>query len=231
MNRLVSYWRSSIGAKVTVAITGLMLFGFLVGHLAGNLLAFSGPKALNDYAYFLKSNPGILWGARIGLLGAFALHIATTVRLARMNRAARPVRYAFESTIQASKPSRFMVQTGLLVLAYVVYHLLHFTLGVTNPEHFDVQDAEGRHDVFRMLVLGFQNPAISITYIVAQVILFMHLAHGLQSTLQTVGFRHPRYTPLVEKLGPGIAAIVTLGFLSIPVAVWIGVIDLPSNAT
>jgi succinate dehydrogenase / fumarate reductase cytochrome b subunit len=136
MTWLLDFWRSSIGGKVTMAITGVLLFGFVVVHLLGNLLLLSGPDAINAYAKWLFDKGVLLWLARLGLLAVFVLHVVTGIRLARANKQARPVAYSKQSTVQATFASRSMVLTGLTMLVFVVYHLLHFTFGVTNPAHF-----------------------------------------------------------------------------------------------
>src|SRR5688572_26180689 len=136
MTWLIGFWRSSIGGKVTMAVTGLLLFGFVVAHVLGNLLLFAGPDSINAYAKSLADLGPLLWLLRIGLLAVFVLHVVTGLRIARQNRTARPVAYTKEATIQASFASRSMVFSGVTVLAFVVYHLLHFTFGVTNPDHF-----------------------------------------------------------------------------------------------
>lgn len=187
MSWLLDCWRTSIGGKVTMAVTGLLLFLFVLGHLLGNLQLLQGADAINAYAHWLKGHPLLLWPARLGLLAVFALHVATGVRLARENRMARPVPYTRKGYRQADLASRSMVWTGLTVLAFVVYHLLHFTMGITNPDHFARVDALGRHDVYGMVVAGFATPGIALVYVAANVILFLHLAHGARSLVQTLG--------------------------------------------
>lgn len=228
MSWLVRFWRSSIGGKVTMAVTGALLFLFLVGHLAGNLLLFNGPDALNGYAAWLKDNPGILWSARIGLLLVFLLHVATGIRLARINRAARALPYAREDTVRASYASRSMLMSGLVVLAYSAYHLLHFTLGVTHPGHFGRVDAQGRHDVYAMVVLGFSEPLVVAAYVAAMVLLFLHLSHGLASMLQTVGIHEGRWTPLLRGVAWLLAVAVPAGNAFIPLAVLAGMVEAPA---
>ena len=226
MNWLLGWARSAPGSKVVMAVTGVLLAGFLVGHMAGNLLVFGGPGALNAYAAWLKGSPLVLWGARIGLLGAFTLHVVTGLRLWRQNRAARPERYVRENTVQASFASRSMVLTGAVVGAFVVFHLLHFTLGAIQREHALLSDREGRHDVYAMVVLGFQNPLVSLAYVVALLLLALHLSHGLHSFAQSLGFRHRRYTACLETAAPIAAALLIIGFLAVPVSVLLGFVGL-----
>ena len=212
MSWLFSFWRSSIGGKVTMAVTGVLLFGFVVVHLLGNLQLLAGAEAINGYATWLQDRGALLWLARIGLLLVFVLHIVTGVRLSRENRAARPVRYAHAATVQASWASRSMVFTGLTTLLFVVYHLLHYTFGVTNPGDFARRSqGYGGHDVFAMATASFSHPGIAAAYVLAQIVLFFHLAHGIQSLCQTLGVNHDRYTPLIHKLSLLLAALVTGG--------------------
>jgi succinate dehydrogenase cytochrome b subunit len=225
MRWALDYWQSSIGGKVTMAVTGLLLFLFVVAHLLGNPLVFAGPEALADYAHFLHAKPALLWSARIGLLAAFLLHVATGIRLAAQNRSARPVAYAVDATVQATFASRSMLFTGLLLLAYLVYHLLHFTFGVAHPtdsarraERFDGQD------VYAMVTSGFAHPAVAIAYAAAQLVLFLHLRHGIQSFAQTLGFHHQKWTPWVRTASWLLAALVAGGNVVIALSVQLGIV-------
>ena len=209
---------SSIGGKLIVAITGLGLVGFVIAHLSGNLLIFAGREALAEYAQGLRKFPALLWVARIGLIGMAILHIGFTIKLNLANKAARPVAYAKKTYRRASLQSRTMVLTGLTLLAYVIYHLLHFTWRTTNPEIA----ALGPYEVYDMLIIGFSNPAISLFYIVATALLGRHLSHGISSIFQTLGLNNPKYNKLFKSIGPALGVILALGFISIPVAVMTG---------
>jgi succinate dehydrogenase / fumarate reductase cytochrome b subunit len=209
---------SSIGGKLIVAITGLGLVGFVIAHLSGNLLIFAGREALAEYAEGLRKFPALLWVARIGLIGMAILHIGFTIKLNLANKAARPVAYAKKTYRRASFQSRTMVLTGLTLLAYIIYHLLHFTWRTTNPEIA----ALGPYEVYDMLIIGFSNPAISLFYIVATALLGMHLSHGISSIFQTLGLNNPKYNKLFKSIGPALGVILALGFISIPVAVMTG---------
>ena len=224
---IVRFAKSSIGAKVLMALTGVLLVGFVLAHLAGNLQIFLGPDVFNGYAAMLKGMPGLLWGMRIVLLAAVLLHIASGVRLQRLNMEARPQRYAVKATVQASVSSRTMVMSGLLLLAFIVYHLLHFTLGITDPEHFHLTDALGRHDAYAMFVLGFQQPLVAGSYMVAMLLLGLHLNHGVSSLFQSLGLNHPRYNGVMRKLGPTLALIVVVGNSVMPLACLLGLVGLP----
>jgi succinate dehydrogenase / fumarate reductase, cytochrome b subunit len=225
MNMLVRPALSSLGSKYVMAVTGLGLTLFVLAHMAGNLLIFAGPDALNAYAHGLEEHPGLLWTARIGLLAIFVVHIVLGVRLTWTNTAARPVRYAYEDTVRASWASRHMLLTGLVVLAFVVYHLLHFTFGVTDPKGFKgniAHDPKGHADVAGMVVGGFSQPAVALVYVVAQLLLGLHLWHGASSWFQSLGLNGRGYDRFVHRVGPVIAAVVILGNCSIPLAILSG---------
>lgn len=223
--RLKRLLAGSIGSKIAMAVTGLAMFGFLVGHLSGNLLVFSGRDAVNDYAAWLREHPMLLWGARIVLLGALALHVATGLRLARANREARPVPYTREDTIKATLSSRTMVLSGLLVLLYVAYHLLHFTFQVIDTGGMGVTDAQGRADVYGMVVAGFRDPLVSIIYVLAQGVLLLHLWHAVGSMCQTLGLNHEAWNRPLRAAVLGVPALLVAGYVAIPVAVWTGVVQ------
>jgi succinate dehydrogenase / fumarate reductase cytochrome b subunit len=234
MNVLLRPWRSSLGAKYVMAVTGIGLIGFVVAHMLGNLLIYLGPDALNSYAHALKDKPALLWPARIGLLTIFVIHIFLGIRLKQQNQSARGVPYVYEDTVQANWASRHMLLTGLVVLAFVVFHLAHFTFGVvtkyTDPQtgevtnYLDLHDTHDtkdptRHDVYRMVVAGFRSLPITLTYLVAQIFLWLHLWHGGSSWFQSLGINHPAYNPLIRAFGPVLATIVLIGNCSIPLAV------------
>jgi len=225
MTWLQDLWRSSIGGKVTMAITGLLLFGFVVAHLLGNLLLLGGPEAINAYAKGLHDLGPMLWVARGGLLVVFLLHVVTAIRLSRQNRAARPVAYVVESTMQANFASRSMVLSGLSLLVFVVYHLLHFTFGVTNADDFakKAAGADG-HDVHAMVTASFGNPAIAIAYAGFQLVLFLHLSHGIQSLAQTLGLHHGRFTPMIKTLSFVLAGVIAGGNVLLALSVQLGLV-------
>lgn len=208
--------RSPIGAKAVTAITGLMLTGFLIAHVSGNLLFFAGPEALNAYAEGLKKFPAVLWAARFGLLGAFTLHVGVAIWLTRSNRSARPQRYACENTAQATFASRYMIHTGLVMLAFVVFHLAHFTWRVTDHRIAEL----GPFEVHRMLVIGFQQPLVAGSYVLAMIAIGLHLSHGIASIFQTLGINHPRYNGVIRKMGPVLGIAIAALFASIPLSIY-----------
>jgi len=218
MKLLPSIFKSSIGKKFVMAVSGLALFAYVIAHMLGNLQIYLGPEALNAYAEFLKSKPGLLWTARLGLLLMVVLHIVTSVQLTLENRAARPVGYATAKPPAASLASRTLFMSGLIIFAFIIYHLMHFTLGMTNPEFLLLQDAKGRHDVYRMAVAGFSQPLVSFFYIFAMGLLCLHLSHGASSWAQSLGWRSKNCTA-IDRFAKGAAVVIFLGNCSIPLAV------------
>ena len=227
MSWFFSYVRSSIGAKHVMAVTGLALVLFAIVHMIGHLGMFSGQDAYNAYAHFLQGLGGLKWLARGGLLAVFVIHIATAIRLVTLNRAARPVPYAVYKTVRSTAASRTMALTGLTLLAFVIYHLLHFTIGMVQPVYFHQLDELGRYDAYSMFVRGFQNVGIYASYVVAMLLLALHLGHGASSWLQSLGLRHPKYSPGLDKLGTIISSILFIGYMAPPTAVLLGLIKLP----
>ena len=226
MNPISSYLSSSIGRKWIVALTGLALFGFVVGHLIGNLQIFLGDKgeALNKYGAFLQGLGELLWVIRLGLLGMVVAHIFFTIKLRIENRAARPVGYAVTKRLATTFPARMMTLSGLMVLCFIIFHLLHFTAHKVDTSFAHMTDAMGRHDVYRMMIRGFENPWASGFYIVAVGLLAMHLNHGIGSLFQTLGLNSAKLRPLWEKGGAAVSWLIFLGYAAIPVAVLTGVV-------
>ncbi len=227
MNLLLSFWRSSIGKKWLVALTGLALLGFVAAHLVGNLQMFAGAEKINAYAEFLHANTKPLWLARLGLIGAFCLHIAATLTLVAQNRAARPQGYQMQRHVQARLSTRTMALSGLTVLSFVIFHLLHYTLRVTDSRFKTVAEGgllESTHDVFRMVVLGFQSPLVSGFYLLSTGLLALHLSHGVQSVFQTFGLESKKSAQWMPRAGRILSLLIFAGYASIPVAVQMGVL-------
>jgi succinate dehydrogenase / fumarate reductase cytochrome b subunit len=229
MNLLLRIWRSSLGKKYVMALTGAALFVFLIGHLVGNLQVFGSPDLINAYAEFLKSKPGLLWGARLGLLGCVGLHIVAAVALYRANQAARPVGYVGGSAYGSTLASRVMPVSGLVILGFVIYHLLHFTAmqpGINGVGDFSKLRCElgGREvaDVYAMMILGFQVWWVTAAYLVAQGLLFLHLGHGLASMFQSLGFRDHVWWPRIQNFARVASLALFIGYGSIPVAILVG---------
>ncbi len=225
MNSCCSFLRSSIGKKFLVALTGVILIAFVVGHLLGNLQFFAGPHVINEYGTKLRHLPfGGLWVVRAAMIATVLLHIFTTILLVKENRAAKGAGYEFKASVQAKVATRLMALSGIILLSYIVFHLLHFTTHTINPAYANWKDGED-HDVYRMIVAGFSNKAISIFYIVAMVLLAMHLSHGAASLFQTLGLRTKKMACNLGLCAQVFAWVICAGYVSIPVAVMAGFYD------
>lgn len=222
MSWLITYVRSSIGAKQIMAVTGLGLVVFALVHMIGHLSMFAGRDAYNAYAHTLQSLGAVKWIVRGGLLAIFVLHVAMAIRLVAINRAARPVPYVVYRPVSATVAGRTMAWTGVIVLAFVIYHLVHFTFGMVQPEYFHTLDPLKRYDAYTMFVRGFQSVPIYLSYLVAIALLSTHLSHGAISWLQSLGLRHPKYDRLVRAGGPALTAILFLGYMAPPTAILLG---------
>jgi succinate dehydrogenase / fumarate reductase cytochrome b subunit len=221
MQREATFFGSSIGKKVVMALSGLVLLGFVVGHMIGNLQVYLGPEALNGYGEFLRHflhGQGI-WLARGGILLAVVLHVWAATSLTLGNWSARPVGYRQWQARESTYASRTMTWSGPILAVFLVYHLAHFTTGQAHP-------AFVAGDVYRNVVIGFQNPFVSAFYILAMLALGLHMYHGLWSMLQTLGLSHERWNPWRRGLALAVAAVVVIGNISIPVAVLTGVVHL-----
>jgi succinate dehydrogenase / fumarate reductase cytochrome b subunit len=211
----IRFFTSSPGKKIVMAATGLLLLGFVIVHMLGNLQIYLGPEKLDAYSAMLHQAPLLLWGARVVLLASVLLHIAAAAQLARLNRKARPVRYYRKLNLGSTYASRTMVWSGPILFAFVIYHLLHFTTGSAHPEF-------RAGAVYRNIVLGFQQTPVSIAYIAAMVMLGMHLYHGAWSMFQTAGVSHPRYSAYLRKLAALLSTAIVVGNVSIPISVMAG---------
>jgi len=225
LNRsLCSFWSSSIGKKIVVAVTGLVLTLFLAGHLAGNLVVFLGREPFNDYAQFLHHflHGGGVWLSRIVLLACLIFHVVATVQLTRRNKAAREP-YAHEATVQAKKSSLIMIWTGLTILAFVIYHLLHFTIlpKIGVDQDYLLKTGESRPDAWGMVIQGFSVWYVVVFYVIAMTLLCSHLSHGVQSMFQTLGVRSKKSQGFLWTVSRGYAFVIWAGFISIPLAILI----------
>jgi succinate dehydrogenase / fumarate reductase cytochrome b subunit len=216
--------RSSVGRKVIMALTGAALFSFAFVHMAGNLQIFLGREAINHYAHFLKSNNEIIWPTRIGLLLCVIVHIITGISLKLENRRARDQQYAVQKPLSASLASRTMFWTGSVFLAYIVYHLLHLTIGKVQPEYMTWHDELGRHDVYRMMVAAFSDYKTVAFYIVGTGAVCFHLSHGASAMFQSLGLKNPAYADRITNLAKLIAFLLFLGYTAVPLAVLFGVV-------
>lgn len=283
-----NYLKSTLLSKVVMALTGVLLVLFILGHTLGNMQIFLGREVFNTYAHFLQSLGELLWIIRLVLFISLALHVITSIRLKARNWSANPTKYKVVRYIKAKIASRTMFWTGLMIFAFLVYHLLHFTIGSVHPEYYgktdyaesnavmfteggsgelgvpmkdgsgphrrgDCLDAketgcddageecrkiekdgktfyidkrgeilEARHDVFYMVIKGFQIPAVSIAYIIGVILLGFHLSHAIQSMFQTIGWNHPSYFGWLQGLSVTLAVLIAGGLISIPVAILLG---------
>lgn len=237
MTGVTTLYRSSIGKKAIMALTGLIYVGFVVIHMVGNLKIYTGAEHLNAYAGFLREvgdpvvpRETVLWIARIVLLAAITLHITMAVQLTRGELAARPVKYDTKNVVQASLASRTMRWGGVALLLFIIFHILHFTLGVVGyaapgqPGAYMPEDPNNGYNTYANVVHGFQVVPVSLFYILAMVALALHLYHGSWSMFQTLGLNSTRYNRLWKYLATGIAAAVFLGNVSIPIAVMLGIL-------
>jgi succinate dehydrogenase / fumarate reductase cytochrome b subunit len=223
-SRASSFLASSIGRKVVMAVTGVVLVGYVVGHMLGNLQLYLGPEALNAYALKLREIPALLWGVRVLLLASVLLHIWAAASLTRTNMAARGIGYRERRNRESTYASRTMRWSGVILLLFVVYHLLHLTLGTVHPSFV-------HGDVYHNVVVGLRAGIAPFFYIVAMLALGLHMYHGVWSLMQTVGLSHPKYDRLRYAFAALVTAVVVLGNLSFPIAVMTGLVKerLPSS--
>jgi succinate dehydrogenase / fumarate reductase, cytochrome b subunit len=224
MSGWVRFFFSSLGAKMVMAVTGLLLLLYVLAHMAGNWQVFAGPEQLNSYAELLHAHMTLLWLARAALIVILVLHVWAGSRLTLANRAARPDGYAVSKPVKASWPSRNMYVSGAMIFFFVTYHILQFTVRVTNPGYRELTDATGRFDVYAMVVEGFDNPLTAGAYIIAMVLLGIHLWHGASSMFQSVGITRPRTRRFLDGLGPVLATTIIVGEISMPIAILAGFI-------
>jgi succinate dehydrogenase / fumarate reductase cytochrome b subunit len=218
MGALARFWRSTIGKKAVMAVTGTILVLFVIGHMAGNLQMFLGADVMNHYAAFLKSSMELLWLARLGLLAAAVLHIVSAYQLTMLNRAARPVAYAGREPQVSTLASRTMRVGGVVLALFIIYHLGHFTTGSFHP-------AFSHTGVYGNVIIGFSNPWVVLFYVVAMAFLGFHLFHGVWSAFRTLGVAKPSPAPLHRKVALAVAVVVWAGFTVIPVAVLLGLLS------
>ncbi len=220
MQQALTIYRTTIGKKALMALTGIILIGFVIGHLVGNLQIYMGPQAINDYSAFLHGQAALLWAARLILLAAVGVHIWAAWSLATLNAEARPTRYKMRQDRATNYAARTMVWSGPILLLFIVYHLLHLTFGMTpgNYAHSEV-------DVYSNLVQGFQIWWVSLFYILAMCALGMHFFHGVWSLFQSLGLNHPKYNLWRRQLAFALTAFVVVGNISIPASVLLGWVE------
>ncbi len=233
---------STIGQKAVMAVSGILLIAFSFGHMVGHLQMFLGAEKYNAYAHFLQSMGPIKWAIRFGLLGLAGLHIFSAAQLTMRNNAARPIAYANNKWLAASLGAKTMRVSGGIVLFFILYHLLHFTVllvgtaGFSGENTFPLSQTRLLNgvavpvfvdNVFQRMVVSFQNPALALGYVAGVGLLSLHLSHGIQSALQTLGALNSTYRPFFKKVGPALAGLLFAGFAVVPLAVLAHVIDLP----
>jgi len=218
LHKAIRFYQASIGKKAVMAVTGVVLFGYLVGHLAGNMQVYLGQQQMDNYAAFLHSMPALLWGVRLLLAVCVVMHIVASIQLTRLKQEARPVGYIKKKEVGSSYASRTMMWSGPIIAAFVIYHILDLTTGAANTLQFRELHA------YENLVYSFRRIPVSVFYIVAMLLLGAHLYHGLWSMFQSMGFSHPRYTPLIKRAAAWVAILLVAGFISIPIAVLAGLV-------
>ena len=216
--RVVSFWQSTNGKKVIMALTGVMMFLFVIGHLLGNLLVFAGRAQINAYAQFLHFDDSLLWIVRTILIIAATMHVVVTIQLAVRNKEARPIGYLHKKAINSSYASRTMYWSGPIVLTFIIFHLLQFTAGYIHPETSFIPN-----DVYHNLVTGFRVWWVSAWYVFAICLLGLHLRHGLWSMLQSIGLAHSlRKERAFKRVALGISILIVGGYISIPISILLG---------
>lgn len=229
----LSLYRTSIGKKVVMAVTGIILVGFVVTHMVGNLKVFLGAEAINAYAGFLRDvgeplvpRETMLWIARLVLLASVVLHIVAATQLTLQDRASRPQRYAVHKPVQATYASRTMRWGGIIVLLFIIYHILHLTFGAVGfaPGQYLHEDPNNGFQVYQNVVNGFKVWPVSLFYIIAMAAVGMHLYHGVWSMFQTLGLNNAKYNRMLRGLAMITALAVFLGNISIPIAVLTGIL-------
>jgi succinate dehydrogenase / fumarate reductase cytochrome b subunit len=220
---LVTFAMSSVGSKVVMAVTGMYLWIFLCGHLAGNLLLYVGQDAFNHYAATLQHTPLLVWGNRIAMLLLFPVHIFSAIRTARLNMEARPEAYAYANNSPSRMAAKTMILSGLVVLAFFLFHLANFTWHNVGPQPTALL-ANGEHDAFTMVVMSFTQPAIAFFYVLAVMLLAAHLSHGLYSMFQHLGVWGKKWTPFLQTAALVVGYGMCAAFASLPLAVFFGVV-------
>jgi succinate dehydrogenase / fumarate reductase cytochrome b subunit len=217
MSRVLALWHTSVGKKAVMAATGVIMVAYLITHVLANLLVFQGPDQINAYSRFLHGTGGALWAARLVLLAAVGLHIIAAVQLTARRRAARPVAYVERQPQVSTLASRTIRWGGGLILLFLVFHILHFTLGTVHPSF-----VEG--DPYHNVAAGFANPLVVVFYEAAMAAVGLHLYHGIWSSGRSLGVSTPSPHPLRRQLALALALIVWAGFTVIPIAVYAGAI-------
>lgn len=231
MSRFSRIANTSIGKKLLMAVTGLGMVGWLLGHLAGNLKIFFGQREVNEYAAWLHNHPALLWSTRLAMLLFIATHIRKGIQLSMENRKARPSKYQVEATLRANFPSRHMAFSGVVLCLFLFMHLAHYTFHLLPVEYRN--DPMGDPDVYAMVIAGFKDPAFCLVYVLGLGVAGMHLWHALVSALQTLGINHIAYNSLLRNGLKTLVVALVVGFWSIPLSVFLhfnNIVQLPVPA-
>jgi succinate dehydrogenase / fumarate reductase cytochrome b subunit len=226
MNRLLHLLRTTIGRKLIVAVSGIVLILFIIGHVSGNMTIYVGQSALNNYAHFLQTSP-MLWVVRLAMLAILLLHITLGIAVTRENRMARPEAYHAGYPWYLRLYQARMIISGLVLLAFIAGHVAHMALGAGVGEVFHLKDASGNVDVYSRVLSVFQNAWIAWVYIIVMLLLAMHLKHTVRAVFQTLGFFRENYFEFLELLSWAVTLVVLGGFISIPLSVQLGWLALP----
>jgi len=218
--------QSSVGRKIIMAVTGIVLVAFVCVHLLGNSSVFVGSHAINAYAQKLHSLGPFVWVFRLVMLAAFVIHIVFGIQLTLENRAATPERNVQVKRLKTGFAAEYMIVSGLILLAFVIYHLLHFTVRVTNPDIYVPLGNHGMVDVYVMVVQGFKSAVAVIAYLVGMVFLFLHVSHGFQSLFQTLGLSNDTSLPVMGTISKLLGLVLLVGYISIPLLVVFGLIKI-----
>ena len=218
MQRLSAFWDSTVGKKIVMGLTGIVLVGFVLAHMAGNLQIFLGPDKFNGYSRFLQHDIiELTWLLRAGLLVSVVLHVTSAIQLTLRNRAARPVAYVKLEPQVSTWASQTMRWGGFYLLAFIPYHLMHFTLGWVHP-------AFVRDQAYGNVMIGFQVTWVVFVYLGAMFFLALHLYHGVWAMFRTLGLARPSTEPMHRRLALVIAIVVSVGFSLIPLSVALGLV-------
>lgn len=219
-------WGSTVGLKIVMAVTGALLAGFVFAHMLGNLKVFQGREAYNAYAAFLQGLGGLLWLARASLLGFIVVHIVSALRLAERNKGARKNAYQASRKYRATNlHALLMLPTGIVALAYIVYHILHFTVGAVHADYYHLQDPAGRVDLYNNFVLSFQDPVIVTLYVIGNLAVASHLSHAMTSVFHTLGVAVGPFRRPLQFVGPVFGIMVAAGNVSMPIACLLGILS------
>ena len=235
MDLLIKFYRSTVGKKIIMALTGLALFGFVLGHMAGNMKFFFGTNAagiyyIDHYGELLREilqdflgKRTFLWMVRLGLLGCVVMHALTAVQLWLLNRRAKPISYKSPSYLSSTLASRTMIYGGLFLGCFIVFHLLHLTLGAVDPSNFQ----EGK--VYSNLYRAFQHTGLVAFYVLSMLFLALHLFHGAWSLFQTLGIDTPRLNPALRAFAVAVSIALFIGFSAVPFSVYFGLVPAPAS--